>query len=98
LPHIFLEAKPSLSSGCFSRLSAVRLDLVALARNADVFVCEAIDAALPKQMENAAKEAIHIATGGNSNSTQESVEAGLIASVHKLFPGQVIVGRDQMKI
>jgi ribonuclease BN (tRNA processing enzyme) len=42
----------------FSGDTAYCAGLVALAQNADVFVCEAIDAALHKQMESAAKEAI----------------------------------------
>ena len=118
----------------FSGDTAYSSGVVALAQNADVFVCEAMDAALHKQMENAAKEAIakntesiarhvlethsstddvgrmaaeakvktvvlnHLIAGGGSNRTLESVEAGLIASVRKYFSGQVIVGRDQMKI
>ena len=118
----------------FSGDTAYSADLVALAQNADVFVCEAMDAALHEQMKNAAKEAVakniesvarhvfethsstedvgrmaaeakvktvvlnHLVGVGNSNTDLESVEAKLIASVHKFFSGQVIVGRDQMKI
>jgi|WetSurSiteA1Bulk_404760.scaffolds.fasta_scaffold08536_2 ribonuclease BN (tRNA processing enzyme) len=118
----------------FSGDTAYSTDLVALAKTADVFLCEAMDAALHKQMESAAKEAIakntesvarhviethsttedvgrmaaeakvktvvlnHLIGGGDSKSTLESVEAGLIASVRKFFSGQIIVGRDQMKI
>jgi len=118
----------------FSGDTAYCAGLVALARNADVFVCEAIDAALHRQMESAAKEAIanntesiarhvlethstaedagrmaaeakvktvvlnHLVGGGSSDRTLESIEADFSASVRKFFSGQVIVGRDQMKI
>ena len=40
----------------------------------------------------------HLLGGGTSKSTLESFESELTASVRKFFSGQVIVGRDQMRI
>ena len=40
----------------------------------------------------------HLIGGGNTKGELESFESNLIASVHKYFSGQVIVGRDQMHI
>ena len=40
----------------------------------------------------------HLIAGGNTKGELESFESNLIASVHKYFSGQVIVGRDQMHI
>ena len=116
----------------FSGDTAYCQGLVELAQNADIFVCEAMDAALHQQMERAAKEAgngesiarhvmethsttedvgrmaaeakvktvvlNHLVGVSNSGSGLESVESGLIASVHKFFDGKVIVGRDQMRL
>ncbi len=39
----------------------------------------------------------HLVGVSNSQSSLESVESGLIASVNKFFTGKVIVGRDQMR-
>jgi ribonuclease BN (tRNA processing enzyme) len=117
----------------FSGDTAYSEQLVELAKNADVFVCEALDMALHQQMARAAKEAgtntesiarhvmethsttedvgrmaaeakvktvvlNHLVGVSNSQGSLESVESGLIASVHKFFSGKVIVGRDQMRL
>jgi ribonuclease BN (tRNA processing enzyme) len=116
----------------FSGDTAYSNDLVELARNADVFVCETMGTPPRQQTEQIAKEAAenkesigrhviethsttevvgrmaaeaqvktvvlnHIVGGWSAKGTQESFESSLVESVHKFFPGPVIVGRDQMR-
>ena len=40
----------------------------------------------------------HLVVASSPASGLEAVESRLIASVHKFFPGKVIVGRDQMRL
>jgi len=116
----------------FSGDTAYSSDLVGLARNADIFVCETTGMPPRQQAEQIAKAAAenkesigrhvvethsstevvgrmaaeakvktvvlnHLIGGGSAKGTLESFESGLVESVHKLFSGPVIVGRDQMR-
>ncbi len=118
----------------FSGDTAYSKSLIELARNADLFVCEAMDTALHQQMERAAQAAgtnntesiarhviethsttedvgrmaaeakvktvvlYHLLPGSNSQRGPELPDTAYIAGVRKFFTGEVIVGRDQMRL
>ena len=116
----------------FSGDTAPSAGLVALARNADLFVCEAMDVAQHARLAEQARQAIaagnensvarhvaethsttedvgkmaaeakvktvvlsHLLPGGNPG---ELPETAYIDAVRKYFDGQVIVGRDGMRL
>jgi ribonuclease BN (tRNA processing enzyme) len=118
----------------FSGDTAYSKNLVDLARNADLFVCEAIDTTLHQQLERAAKAAggadaesiarhviethsttvdagrmaaeakvkkvvlNHLLPGSNVQRGNVLADEAYIAGVRKHFSGEVVVGRDQMRL
>jgi ribonuclease BN (tRNA processing enzyme) len=120
----------------FSGDTTYSKNLVELARNADIFVCEAMDVAQHDRLVRQAKEADekgapnaallhhvadthstteqvgrmaaeagvntvvlnHLLPGSNGPLSREVPDTTYIAGVRKFFDGQVIVGRDQMRL
>jgi ribonuclease BN (tRNA processing enzyme) len=117
----------------FSGDTAYSKNVVELARNADIFVCETMGMPPLQRKEELAeaaaqkKESIgrhvfethcttedvgrmateakvktvvlnHLVGGGGAKKSPEQFESGLIEAVQKFFPGNVIIGRDQMRL
>lgn len=120
----------------FSGDTTYSKNLVELARDADIFVCEAMDVAQHDRLEKRAQEAAakgasntmllrhvidthstteqvgrmaaearvktvvlnHLLPGSNGPLDREVPDTTYIGGVRKFFDGQVIVGRDQMRL
>jgi ribonuclease BN (tRNA processing enzyme) len=120
----------------FAGDTAYSKNLVRLARDADIFICEAMDVALHERLTKRAEEAAakgeanamilrhvvethsttetvgrmaaeaqvktvvlnHLLPGSNGPLSRELPDTTYIAGVHKHFAGEVIVGRDQMRL